>query len=358
MRGKSAAALSEEEAVAAASGPAAVVAADSAAVLIATTAGTVAASGGSSEPPARLPLSSPQDSLWRAPLADYIELTKPRIALMVVMIASASYFLGVQQTTGEGGEVVTTFDYLRLLHMVAGTWLLASGVAALNQYLERDIDGLMRRTAKRPLPAGRLSPNAALIFGTALVIGAEVYLWWCVNGVTAVVGAAVVAGYVGLYTPLKRRTLFATAIGAVPGALPPVVGWAAARGELGAGAWVLFGVLFLWQFPHFLAIAWMYREEYGRAGMRMLAVEDTSGIRTAQQIMITLAALMMISVYGPVWVGIGGQWYMYGALALGAAYTWAGVQMARERTRANARRLLLVSVIYLPLLFMLMLIGK
>src|SRR6266478_8893010 len=194
----------------------------------------------------------------RERVAAYLELTKPRITFLIVLTAAAGFALA------SPGRV----DYRAMLTAMVGIALLSSGIATLNQYMERDLDGLMRRTANRPLPSGRLTPFEALWFGVALTMGAEFYLALSVNLLTAALGLTVISGYLFLYTPLKTRTSLSTAVGAFPGAMPPLIGWAAARGELDIAAWVLFAILFLWQFPHFLAIAWMYREDYGRAGIR------------------------------------------------------------------------------------------
>src|SRR5580765_6357473 len=210
----------------------------------------------------------------RERFAAYMELTKPRITFLIVLTSAAGFALASQ------GSV----DYARLATAMIGIALLSSGIATINQYMERDLDALMRRTANRPLPSGKLLPWEALAFGTALIVAAEIYLGVMVNLLTATLGLAVVAGYLFGYTPLKTKTSLSTMVGAFPGAVPPLIGWTAARGEVSLEAWVLFAILFLWQFPHFLAIAWMYREDYSRAGILMLPVVEPDGRITAQQI--------------------------------------------------------------------------
>jgi protoheme IX farnesyltransferase len=280
-------------------------------------------------------------------LSAYLELTKPRITFLIVLTSAAGFCLG---TKGP-------LSYFSLFHTLFGIALLSSGIAALNQFMERDLDKLMRRTATRPLPTGRLTPTAAFTFGLALTILAEVYLALLVNPLTALMGVAVIVGYVLFYTPLKTRTWLSTAVGAFPGAMPPLMGWTAARGELGPEAWVLFAILFLWQFPHFLAIAWMYREDYGNAGILMLPVVKPDGRSTGQQIILTTLLLLPVSLL-PTLMDMSGRIYFYGALLLGVLFLVSSIIAARSRTRTSARRLLLASVLYLPLLFLLMVINQ
>lgn len=277
----------------------------------------------------------------------YIELTKPRITSLIVLTAAAGFCLGSH----------TGVDYRLLSISMLGIALLASGVFTLNQYMERDLDALMRRTAMRPLPTGKLVPNEALLFGTALTILAEVYLAVLVNPLTALLGLAVIAGYLFVYTPLKTRTSLSTVAGAFPGAVPPLIGWAAARGELDVGAWVLFAILFLWQFPHFLAIAWMYREDYGRAGILMLPVVEPDGRVTGQQIIAYTIMLLPVSLL-PTMLAVSGKVYFYGAIILGLLFLGSSIRAALSRSNQHARQLLLASVIYLPLLFGLMVLNK
>lgn len=283
----------------------------------------------------------------RAQVSAYLELTKPRITFLIVLTAAAGFCLGTR------GPI----DYLLLTHAMIGIALLSSGIATLNQYMERDLDALMRRTAARPLPTGKLLPVQACAFGFGLTAGAEIYLALLVNPLTALLGLTVIAGYLFLYTPLKTRTTLSTVVGAFPGAMPPLMGWTAARGTLGMEAWVLFAILFLWQFPHFLAIAWMYREDYGRAGIRMLPVVEPEGRVTGQQIVIYTLLLLPVSLL-PTALGISGKVYFYGAIMLGVLFLFSSITAAISKSRQQARRLLLASVIYLPLLFVLMVLNR
>lgn len=279
--------------------------------------------------------------------AAYIELTKPRIAFMLVLTAAAGFYVGARQG----------FDLLLFFNSMAAIALLAFGVATLNQYIERDLDLLMERTATRPLPSGRLSPIEALLFGSLLCVFAEVYLFAAVNALTAFLGLTVIVGYVFLYTPLKTVTTASTAIGAIPGAMPPLMGWTAASGEITLGAWFLFATLFFWQFPHFLAIAFMYKDQYKKAGIKMLPVVDEDGRLTAQQIVIFTILLLPVSI-APFFFGISGLVFLVGASVLGIWLLIVSIQMARAKTVKMARKLLLVSVLYLPVLFALMVIGR
>jgi len=238
-----------------------------------------------------------------------------------------------------------------------GIGLLSSGIATLNQFIERDLDGLMRRTADRPLPSGRLFPNEALWFGVAVTALAEVYLSVFVNVLTALLGLTVIAGYLFVYTPLKTRTSLSTALGAFPGAMPPLMGWTAARGRIDIAAWVLFAILFLWQFPHFLAIAWMYREDYGRAGIRMLPVVEPDGRATGQQI-IAYAVMLVPTSLLPTILGISGKVYLIAALVLGLLFLASSIRAALSKSNQHARQLLLASVLYLPLLFGVMVLNR
>lgn len=286
-------------------------------------------------------------SVAAARLADFVELTKPRISFMVVVTAAAGFFLAAEADV----------SLLRLSWALLGTALLASGASALNQVLERRLDARMRRTAQRPVPTGRVDVDVALAFGVTLVVLGVVELVLIVNLLTAFLGAATVAGYAFVYTPLKRVTSLATVVGAVPGAIPPMMGWAAERDALGAGAWALFGILFFWQLPHFLAIAWMYRADYARGGLPMLTVLDRDGRRTARQMILWGAALVPVSLQ-PTVLGLTGTVYFVGALVLGLAYLGGCFDFARLRTVPAARRLLLFSVFYLPGLLAVMLIDR
>jgi protoheme IX farnesyltransferase len=248
-------------------------------------------------------------------------------------------------------------DYVRFAHAMIGIALLSSGIATLNQYMERELDGLMRRTSTRPLPSGKLVPLEAFIFGAGLTVIAEVYLALLVNPLTAMLGVGVITGYLLMYTPLKTRTTLSTVVGAFPGAMPPLMGWTAAANEVSTGGWVLFAILFLWQFPHFLAIAWMYREDYGRAGIVMLPVVEPEGRITSQQIVVFTLMLLPVSML-PTLVGLSGRVYFYGAIVLGLLFLYSSISAALSKSRQHARRLLLASVIYLPLLFVLMVLNQ
>ncbi|MBA3765760.1 MAG: protoheme IX farnesyltransferase [Acidobacteria bacterium] len=283
----------------------------------------------------------------RERLSAYLELTKPRITFLIVLTSAAGFCLGA----------VGSINYLLLTHAMIGIALLSSGIATLNQYMERHLDARMRRTAGRPLPTGKLLPFEACALGVCLTISAEIYLAVLVNGLTAVLGLTVIAGYLFLYTPLKTRTSLSTVLGAFPGAMPPVLGWTAARGTLGMEAWVLFAILLLWQFPHFLAIAWMYKEDYERAGIVMLPVVEPEGRITGQQIVIYTLLLLPVSLL-PTALGISGAIYFYGAIVLGVVFLYYSICAAISKSRQQARRLLLASVIYLPLLFALMVLNR
>lgn len=283
----------------------------------------------------------------RERVAAFVELTKPRITFLIVLTAAAGFAMA------SSGSV----DFALLSKAMFGIALLSSGIATLNQYMERDLDLLMRRTATRPLPSGKLMPWEALTFGTTLTVLAEIYLSVFVNPLTGLLGLTVIAGYLFAYTPLKTRTTLSTMVGAFPGAVPPLIGWAAARGDISLEAWVLFAILFLWQFPHFLAIAWMYREDYGRAGILMLPVVEPDGRVTGQQIVVYTIMLLPVSLL-PTVMGMAGKVYLYGAIVLGLLFLYSSVRAAFSKSRQEARRLLLASVIYLPLLFILMVIDR
>lgn len=292
-------------------------------------------------------ISDPKAIGLRDKITAYIELTKPRIAFLLVLTSAAAFYLA-----SSGSFRVPLF-----LNSMAAISLLALGVATLNQYWERGTDLLMARTAVRPLPTKRVGSFEALIFGLSLCVAAEIYLILAVNLLTAILGMVVIIGYVLVYTPLKRITSASTAIGAIPGALPPLMGWTAAANEISLGAWALFAMQFLWQFPHFFAIAWMYREEYAKAGILMLPVVDPEGKLTARQIVIFAIMLFPVSL-APFFFGISGPIFLFGAVVLGLWFLWASIDSARAKTKDKARRLLLVSVIYLPLLFIFMVADK
>ena len=273
-------------------------------------------------------------------LAAFLELTKPRIAFMLVLTSAAGFYAGT----------VGTFDFTLFANAMIGIAILAFGVATLNQYIERSTDALMERTKTRPLPSYRLVPVEALVFGVIQCVVAEVYLYFLVNPLTAGLGVVVIVGYVLLYTPLKTRTSASTAIGAIPGAMPPLMGWTSSANEITLGAWALFGLLFLWQFPHFLAIAWMYREEYAKARILMLPVVEPEGRITARQIVLFAIMLVPVSL-APFFLGFAGLAYLIGATVLGVWFLVESIRTARAKSVPQARRLLMVSVIYLPLIF-------
>jgi heme o synthase len=279
-------------------------------------------------------------------LVAFFELTKPRITFFIILTSAFGYVLAADPVNFTG-----------LAHISLAVGMLCSGVSTLNQYMERHRDALMKRTVGRPLPTGRVSATQALCFGLALVAAAELYLLFFVNLLSAVLGLSVILGYVVLYTPLKTRTTLSTFVGAFPGAMPPVIGWSAATGDLTIETLILFLILFLWQFPHFLAIAWMYREDYSRAGILMLPVIDTKGHRTARQIIANTILLLFVSLL-PVTVGLTNINYLPGAVILGSLFLYFGVRMAIGKTRRSARMLLLASVVYLPILLVLMLINS
>jgi protoheme IX farnesyltransferase len=279
----------------------------------------------------------------REKLAAYVELTKPRIAFMLVLTAAAGFYLGSAQG----------FDFALFANSMIGIAILAFGVATLNQYIERKTDALMTRTARRPLPANKISPNEALVFGVVQCAVAELYLLFLVNGLTAALGLVVIVGYVLLYTPLKTRTSASTAIGALPGAMPPLMGWTSAADSINIAAWTLFALLFLWQFPHFLAIASMYKEQYAKAGIKMLPTLETDGRITARQIVMFSILMVPVSL-APFFIGMSGIYYLVGASVLGVWFLWTSIQAARYKTIESSRKLLLVSVLYLPIIFALM----
>jgi heme o synthase len=277
----------------------------------------------------------------------YVVLTKPDVTFLVVITTVAGFYLG------SSGPL----EWMRLMHTLCGTLLVAGGTAALNQYLERNMDSLMRRTAARPLPTGILQPKEVLVFGVATIIAGTLWLTLAVNGLAAFIALATSVSYLAAYTPLKTRTTLATAVGAIPGALPPLIGWAAARGSLSMGAWVLFAILFVWQFPHFMAIAWMYREDYGRAGILMLPVVDRSGDKTFRLIVATSAILIPVSLL-PAVMGITGIHYFYGALILGLLLLQMSSWANRSRTNVRAKWLMHATVAHIPLLLGWMILDK
>jgi len=278
--------------------------------------------------------------------ADLLELTKPRITGLVLITAAVGYAVG----TG------ASFETARFLLFMAGTGLLCAGASALNQYMERDADARMRRTCRRPIPAGRIRPEEALVFGLALsALGLAALA--PVNALTLTLGAISLVSYVLAYTPLKRVTSLCTVVGAVPGALPPLMGWTAARGVLGPAGWGLFAILFLWQLPHFLAIGWLYRDDYARGGFPMLAVTDSDGSSTGRQALLYAAALLPVTLAAGLLAGAGNA-YLWGALAIGGAFLGCAAGFAWKRSTGAARRLFFASVLYLPLLLGLMVFAR
>ena len=279
-------------------------------------------------------------------VGDFLELTKPRITTLVVITAAVGYAVGAPRG----------LDPAAFVALLIGTSLVAGGASALNQYWERVADARMERTRLRPLPAGRLAPAEALAFGLA-VSGGGLVLLATINGITALLGLLALASYVLAYTPLKRVTSLCTVVGAVPGALPPMMGWAAARGTVDAGAWALFAVLFLWQLPHVLAIGWIYREDYARGGFPMLTVTDGDGRSTARQMMLYSAALLPVTLAAGA-LASAGTGYLWGALALGLVFFGASTRFAWTRSVPAARGLFLVSILYLPALLGLLVFDR
>jgi len=279
--------------------------------------------------------------------ADFFELTKPRVVLMVLITAFVGFYLGSERIP----------DYPRLLQMLFGTALAAAGTLALNQFLERDTDALMERTRQRPLPDGRVQPREAVWFGALVTIAGLVYLALAVNLESAWVTALITVSYLFLYTPLKRKSSLCMLVGAVPGALPPVIGWVAARGDIDLAAWVLFAIMFLWQVPHTLAIARLYREDYAKAGIQFLPVIEPEGGSTNRQIVSHCAALLAVSLL-PTLLGSAGAVYFVAAFILGVGFLASGIGLAMESTLPRARRLLFASLIYLPVLLLVMALDR
>ncbi|MGB6267241.1 MAG: heme o synthase [Candidatus Acidiferrales bacterium] len=277
----------------------------------------------------------------------YVTLAKPDVTFLVVITTVAGFYLG---STG-------VLNWAALFHTLGATTLVAAGTAALNQYVERDRDRLMRRTAQRPIPAGILAPPQVLLFGMETLVVGVLWLALAVNFLSASIALITSAAYLGVYTPLKTRTTLATAIGAIPGALPPLIGWAAVRGSLSLEAWLLFAILFFWQFPHFYAIAWMYREDYGRAGIRMLPTVDPTGDRTFRQIIGTSAILIPVSLL-PSALGMAGMFYFFSAVLLGMTLLLVAVWASRERTRSRAKILMHATVAHIPILLLLLILDR
>jgi heme o synthase len=283
---------------------------------------------------------------WRQLLRDFYDLSKPGIGFYSLLTTAASFWLAS-----------TVFDPIRFIHTLIATGLVTCGGGALNQVIEVEADSQMRRTEKRPLPSGRVSPLAGLLFGVLASAGGAAYMLFFVNGLASLLAILTLGGYLFVYTPLKKKTHFATLVGAFPGAVPILIGWAAVRGSLGMGAWSLFAILFLWQIPHFLAIAWMYRKDYARAGFPLLTVIDPDGNSSALQILNYTLALVPVSLL-PTLLHMTGALYFGGALLLGLGFAIAAIRAASQRTNTAAKQLLFASIIYLPVLLVLMAINK
>jgi protoheme IX farnesyltransferase len=280
-------------------------------------------------------------------MRDFLDLTKPRITVLILICTAVGYLFGSPNA----------FHFAGFFHVLLGTALMASGTAALNQWYEADSDAKMHRTSKRPIPAGRIQRSVGLAFGALLSVAGFADLWFGTNARAAVLGLLTLATYIFLYTPLKRRSAVCTTVGALPGAMPPLIGYAAASGLLDAGALALFLILFAWQFPHFYAIAWMYREDYARGGIRMLPVIEPDGESTARRIVACSLLLIPISLV-PRLLGMTGSIYAASAIAAGLVLLYYGVRLGRERTLVGARHVLLASVLYLPVLLAVMVLDR
>lgn len=295
----------------------------------------------------QVPMESATLNPTRQRAMDFFALTKPRVVSMVLITTAVGFYLG-----GLGlGEIVL------LAPTLIGTALAAGGTLALNQYMERDVDALMRRTCSRPLPAGRLEPSEVFVFGSVLTVAGPLYLAASVNVLTAIVIASISLSYLCLYTPMKRRTALCTIVGAVPGALPPVAGWTAARGTLDVEAWILFAIMFLWQLPHSLAIAQLYRDDYAGAGFRLLPVLEEDASRTARQVVANSFALVAVALM-PTLVGLAGSMYFVASLILSITLLAYSLWFARVRSSDSARQLMFASLLYLPALLLIMAIDK
>jgi heme o synthase len=277
----------------------------------------------------------------------YVALTKPDVSFLVLMTTGAGFYMGARGP----------MPWLHMIHVIVATMLIAAGTAALNHYIERESDRYMRRTASRPLPSGVLTPNEALRFGVILAIAGAVDLYFTAGYVACLLGVFTCLSYLLAYTPLKKRTVWATFVGAIPGAIPPMIGWTAATGRLDAGAWLLFGILFLWQFPHFHAISWMYREDYARAGIQMLPVVDKEGTRTFRQIVLYAASLVAVSLL-PAIMGFAGVLYFFGALVTCTALVQVCLWAASAKTNTRAKWLMHATVMHIPILLGLMMYDK
>jgi protoheme IX farnesyltransferase len=302
------------------------------------------------------PLAVPRGSLAIV-LRDYAELTKLRVTTLVVMTAWCGYFFGSLKS----GVSSLSWD---LFHALLGIGLVAGGTAALNEVMEHDIDGHMRRTARRPLPAGRMTLWHATLVGVAMIVGGALYLDLALNSLTGSLSLLTAFVYLAAYTPLKKIHPVCTFVGAFPGAMPGVLGWTAARGQLDWGALVMFAIVFFWQFPHFFSIAWLYREDYAAGRIRMLPVVEPEGRSTAVRILLYSLALIPVSL-APTFLGMAGRIYLVGALALGIALLYVGwrlsalqMPLTAARSKQRARQLLQATIVYLPLLFILMMMNR
>ncbi len=284
---------------------------------------------------------------WSGFIRDLVELVKARLTLLVLLTTAVGFYLGAENP----------INYAALLHTVFGTAAAAAGAAALNQWWEHKLDALMQRTRSRPVPAGRMRPRDAVVLGSALSIFGVAYLAFVCNALSAALAAITIIIYIFAYTPLKRVSTFNTALGAVPGALPPMIGWAAARGTLNAGAWMLFAILFFWQLPHFFAIAWMYRDDYARAGFQMISSDDRSGERSASQ-SVFFCMLLFVVAGLPAFLGIATVFYLLAELILGGVFVAVAMRFLKTRTPSDARRLFITSIIYLPLLLGALVLSK
>jgi protoheme IX farnesyltransferase len=284
---------------------------------------------------------------FKSVLRDYFDLSKPGIGFYSLITTFAAFWMA------SSGKI----DLMLLFHTIVATGLVTAGGGALNQVIEIKADAEMKRTEKRPLPAGRVSHTSGLLFGVITSILGTAYLLFAVNALSALLAIGTLAGYLFIYTPSKKITSLSTVIGAFPGAIPILIGWVAVTGSIDIRGWTLFAILFLWQIPHFLAIAWMYRKDYARAGFPMLTVIEPEGISAAHQALIYLVALLPISLF-PTKLGLTGNIYFIGAFILGIGFLFAGIMVAIKRSNTSARQLLFASIIYLPVLLVLMVVDK
>jgi protoheme IX farnesyltransferase len=298
-------------------------------------------------PPINVEPTAIENETRRRVGSDFAELVKARLTILVLLTTAVGFYLGA------AGAI----NYAALLHAVFGTAMAAAGAAALNQWWERRLDALMQRTRTRPIPGGRMLPRDALIVGTLLALAGVVYLARACNGLSASLAAATIVIYIFAYTPLKRVSTSNTLVGAIPGALPPMIGWAAASGRLDPGAWSLFAILFFWQLPHFFAIAWMYREDYERAGFQMVSRGDETGTRSASQSVLFCIVLLLVSGI-PAFLRVVNSWYLLTELVLNGLFIFAAMRFLRTQAAADARRLFLASIIYLPLLLLALVLTK